>query len=101
MLADGGYRVVAARSPAPPPPTQGTSGRTPGPARSAHGRACRRGDPPRAQDRPATREIPVIIVSVVDADDVPDLADGHIGKPVDISALLSALTDLELSEAGR
>ena len=50
---------------------------------------------------PATREIPVIIVSVVDADDVPDLADGHIGKPVDISALLSALTNLELTEAGR
>jgi CheY-like chemotaxis protein len=50
---------------------------------------------------PATREIPVIIVSVVDADDVPDLADGHIRKPVDIAALLGALTDLELTEAGR
>jgi CheY-like chemotaxis protein len=50
---------------------------------------------------PTTREIPVIIVSVVDTNDVPDLADGHIGKPVDITALLRALTDLELTETRR
>jgi signal transduction histidine kinase len=101
MLADGGYRVVAARSPS---------------AAAADARDLRPDAilldllmDERAGEEilhelktdPATREIPVIIVSVVDADDVPDLADGHIGKPVDISALLSALTDLELSEAGR
>ena len=101
MLADGGYRVVAARSPS---------------AAAADARELRPDAilldllmDERAGEEilhelktdPATREIPVIIVSVVDADDVPDLADGHIGKPVDISALLSALTDLELSEAGR
>lgn len=101
MLADGGYRVVAASSPS---------------AAAADARDLRPDAilldllmDERAGEEilrelktdPATREIPVIIVSVVDADDVPGVADGHIGKPVDISALLRALTDLELSEAGR
>jgi signal transduction histidine kinase len=50
---------------------------------------------------PATSDIPVVIVSVVDAEDVPELADGHLAKPVDKAALLDALTGLELSAVTR
>ncbi len=39
----------------------------------------------------ATREIPVIVVSVVDPADRPTNADASLGKPVDKSALLDAL----------
>ena len=101
MLADGGYRVVAAR----------------GPSAAADDARDLRPDAilldllmdERAGEEilhelktdPATREIPIIIVSVVDTNDVPALADGHIGKPVDITALLRALTDLELTETRR
>ena len=46
---------------------------------------------------PATSEIPVVIISVVDADEVPDLADGHVPKPVDKAELLDALTRLDRS----
>jgi signal transduction histidine kinase len=42
-----------------------------------------------------TNKIPVVVISVVDTEDVPDLADGHIPKPVDRSALLDVLTDLD------
>jgi CheY-like chemotaxis protein len=42
---------------------------------------------------PATVGIPVIVVSVVDASDIPDLADGHVAKPVAKDSLLRALTD--------
>jgi signal transduction histidine kinase len=45
---------------------------------------------------PATRDIPVVIISVVDAEDVPDLADGHLPKPVDKAALLDVLAGLNL-----
>ena len=41
----------------------------------------------------ATRDIPVIVVSVVDAVDVPDLADGHVSKPVRKEQLLQVLEE--------
>ena len=40
---------------------------------------------------PETREIPVLIISVVDATEVPDMADGHINKPVQTGPLLQLL----------
>ena len=42
---------------------------------------------------PETRGIPVIVVTVVDAADMPDLADGHVGKPVAKDSLLRALEE--------
>jgi signal transduction histidine kinase len=42
---------------------------------------------------PETREIPVIVVTVVDAADVPELADGHLNKPVDKERLLRLLEE--------
>jgi signal transduction histidine kinase len=42
---------------------------------------------------PVTMGIPVIVLSVVDAADTPDLADGHVAKPVAKDSLLRALTD--------
>jgi CheY-like chemotaxis protein len=42
---------------------------------------------------PATREIPVIVVSAVDPADVPDLADGHLSKPVRKELLLQVLEE--------
>jgi signal transduction histidine kinase len=47
---------------------------------------------------PETRQIPVIVVSVVDVAEVPDLADGHISKPVDKDALLGLLAAQSTSE---
>ena len=43
---------------------------------------------------PATSEIPVIVISVVDPADVPELADGHLSKPVRKEPLLRALSEL-------
>jgi signal transduction histidine kinase/ActR/RegA family two-component response regulator len=40
---------------------------------------------------PVTKGIPVIVVTVVDAADVPDLADGHVSKPVTKDTLLRVL----------
>ena len=40
------------------------------------------------KERPGTRAIPVIVVSVVDAADMPDLADGYLAKPVRQDSLL-------------
>ena len=40
---------------------------------------------------PATSEIPVIVLSVVNPADVPEQADGHLNKPVREQALLQAL----------
>jgi signal transduction histidine kinase len=40
---------------------------------------------------PGTSDIPVIVVSVVDETDVPDLADAHLRKPVEKSLLLETL----------
>ncbi|MGZ8527242.1 MAG: ATP-binding protein [Candidatus Limnocylindrales bacterium] len=40
---------------------------------------------------PQTRDIPVIVVSVVDSADLPDLADGYLTKPVRVDRLLGLL----------
>jgi signal transduction histidine kinase/CheY-like chemotaxis protein len=42
---------------------------------------------------PATKDIPVIVVSVVDSADMPDLADGHLTKPVRQDRLLRVLQE--------
>jgi len=42
---------------------------------------------------PDTRAIPVIVLSVVDAADAPELADGHLGKPVVKDRLLRLLEE--------
>jgi CheY-like chemotaxis protein len=42
---------------------------------------------------PATREIPVIVISVVEPADMPKLADGHLSKPVRKDPLLRALAE--------
>jgi signal transduction histidine kinase len=42
---------------------------------------------------PATREIPVIVISVVDPAEVPELADGHVIKPVRKDPLLRVLAE--------
>ena len=41
----------------------------------------------------ATSGIPVIVISVVDAAEVPDLADAHVNKPVRKGPLLRALEE--------
>jgi len=41
----------------------------------------------------ATREIPVIVISVVEPSEVPDLADGHVNKPVRKGPLLEVLEE--------
>jgi signal transduction histidine kinase len=48
------------------------------------------------REDPATRAIPIVIISVVASDEVPDLAARHLSKPLDRSALLATLADLEL-----
>jgi CheY-like chemotaxis protein len=40
---------------------------------------------------PETRDIPVIVVSVVDVAEMPELADGHLAKPISKDPLLSVL----------
>jgi signal transduction histidine kinase len=42
---------------------------------------------------PETRAIPVIVLTVVDAADAPELADGHLGKPVVKDRLLRLLEE--------
>jgi CheY-like chemotaxis protein len=49
---------------------------------------------------PATRDIPVIVVSVVDPAEVPADVDGHVSKPLDTGALLAALAQSEAPKAG-
>jgi signal transduction histidine kinase len=49
---------------------------------------------------PATRSIPVIVLSVVEQADVPSIADGHIAKPVRKASLLQALADHGITSAG-
>ncbi|MFN2520274.1 MAG: ATP-binding protein [Candidatus Limnocylindria bacterium] len=44
------------------------------------------------KEDPVTRDIPVIVVSVVDAPEVPAEADGHLAKPVRKDRLLAVLT---------
>jgi signal transduction histidine kinase len=48
------------------------------------------------REDPATRAIPIVIISVVAPDEAPDLADRYLSKPLDRSALLATLADLEL-----
>jgi signal transduction histidine kinase len=43
------------------------------------------------KSEPETRDIPVIVVSVVDAAEVPAVADGHLSKPVSKQTLLWTL----------
>ena len=45
---------------------------------------------------PETTAIPVIVVSVVDSSEMPDLADGYVTKPVRQDRLLRVLDDLDL-----
>ena len=49
---------------------------------------------------PATRTIPVIVLSVVEPTDVPSSADAHLAKPVRKAALLQALADHGAAPAG-
>jgi len=42
---------------------------------------------------PDTRAIPVIVLTVVDAAEAPELADGHLSKPVVKDRLLRVLED--------
>ena len=46
------------------------------------------------KEDPATRAIPVIVLSVVEPGEVPSIADAHVGKPVRKAALLRALAAL-------
>ena len=93
MLTDHGYRVVAATSPS----MAVSEARSLQPAailldvlmpvRDGHDILLE------LKEDPATREIPVIVVSVVDPADVPELADGYVNKPVRIDPLLQALAE--------
>jgi signal transduction histidine kinase len=47
------------------------------------------------RDDPSTRAIPIVIISVVAAEEAPVLADGHLSKPLERSALLTTLAGLE------
>jgi signal transduction histidine kinase len=93
MLAGHGYRVVAATSPG----MAVSEARTLQPAailldvlmpgRDGHDILRElKGDP-------ATSEIPVIVISVVEPADMPQLADGHLSKPVRKDPLLRALAE--------
>ena len=93
MLASHGYRVVAATSPSMAV-SEARSLRPAAilldvlmPVRDGHDILRElKGDP-------ATREIPVIVISVVDYADVPELADGHLNKPVRKDPLLRVLAE--------
>jgi CheY-like chemotaxis protein len=93
MLASDGYRVVAASSPA----AAVREARDLRPAAILLDVLMPEHD---GQDvlrqlkaDPATREIPVIVISVVDPTDSPALADGHLNKPVHKGRLLRILQE--------
>ncbi len=93
MLANHGYRVVPATSPS----AAVLEARTLRPAailldvlmpvRDGHDILRE------LKGNPATSQIPVIVISVVDASDVPELADGHVSKPIRVEPLLRLLTE--------
>jgi len=93
MLAEHGYRVVAAANPS----TAVVEARELQPAAilldvlmpEHDGRDILR----ELKADEATSRIPVIVISVVDAAEVPDLADGHVNKPVRKAPLLQALEE--------
>jgi len=93
MLAEHGYRVVAAANPS----TAVVEARTLQPAAilldvlmpEHDGRDILR----ELKADAATSGIPVIVISVVDAAEVPDLADAHVNKPVRKDPLLRALEE--------
>src|SRR5438309_410981 len=93
MLADHGYRVVAAANPS----TAVVEARTLQPSAilldvlmpEHDGRDILR----ELKADAATNKIPVIVISVVEAADVPDLADAHVNKPVRMAPLLQALEE--------
>jgi len=92
MLAEHGYRVVASSS-----STALSDARRLRPAAilldiimpGRDGREILR----ELKSNPDTRPIPVIVLTVVDAADKPDLADGHIGKPIVKDRLLHLLQE--------
>jgi CheY-like chemotaxis protein len=49
---------------------------------------------------PATRGIPVIVVTVVDRAEMPDLADGHVSKPVRKDRLIAVLEEHGAAPSG-
>ncbi len=91
MLASHGYRVVAATSPS----TAVSEARSLRPAailldvlmpvRDGHDILRE------LKEDPATRAIPVIVISVVDRADMPELADAHLNKPIRKDPLLDVL----------
>jgi signal transduction histidine kinase len=93
MLASHGYRVVASTNAG----TSVSDARSLQPAAilldilmpGRDGRDILR----ELKNDPETRGIPVIVVTVVDAADVPDLADGHLDKPVVKDRLLRLLEE--------
>jgi signal transduction histidine kinase len=93
MLAAHGYRVIAASSPG----SAVQEARDLGPAAilldilmpEHSGRDILR----QLKGDPATSGIPVIVISVVDSSEVPELADGHVNKPVQKASLLRLLQE--------
>jgi signal transduction histidine kinase len=93
MLASHGYRVVAATNPSMAV-SEARSLRPAAilldvlmPVRDGHDILRE------LKDDPATSEIPVIVISVVDRADMPELADGHLNKPIRKEPLLRVLAE--------
>jgi CheY-like chemotaxis protein len=97
MLAGSGYRVVPAQSPG----TAVSDARRLRPAGILLDllMAERPGEDVlrELKDDSSTKDIPVIVLSVVDAADGPALADGHLSKPVDKAALTDVLARVGLN----